>query len=133
MKPPTNSLEQRVLTGMQTLLEKYQQLNQIADAMAQKQAQQQDIIQDLRTLDEVKLQIASIEQQTKPDRDEYRASQKTASPAVLDLTRRSTELLMTVKTKIDQLESHVRDAQGKLAPSIDQGVRASQMQRAYGR
>ena len=86
----------------------------------------------MKQLNQGKCELQEIEEQSRAIKEQYRSTQPQASEAISSLTKQTAELLLGTIQKIDSLESHTREAHRKLVPSIDQGVRVNQMQKAYG-
>ena len=126
-------LEQAVVEALNGLLSGYSLINQLTDTMLHKQSQGQSIEDELNSLEQVKLQVGTLEQNTQPVRNLYRESNSQASATVKDLTDQAMTLLQQVMGKVDQLEQTARTAHEKLAPTINQSVRVNQMHQAYGR
>ena len=125
-------LEQQVEQSIRQLLEKYKGLDCLADEMLRRQANSESIEGQMKQLNQGKSEIQEIEEQSRGVKEQYRHSQPQASEAISNLTKQTAELLLGTIKKIDALESHARKAHQKLVPSIDQGVRVNQMQKAYG-
>lgn len=132
MIPKENELEQQVQTVLKNLLGRYQQLDELADAMLGKQADQQEFGEELLKVDAVKVEIKQVEEQTAEIRNRYIASRKHSSEEVQELTRKAGELLIIVMKKIEQLETHTQEAFQRLVPQVNENVRANQMKQAYG-
>ena len=125
-------LEQQVVQAMRQLLEKYKKLDSLADEMLSRQANSDSIEEQMKQLNQGKSEIQAIEEHSRAIKEQYRSTQSQASEAISSLTKQTAELLLGTIKKIDSLESHTREAHRKLIPSIDQGVRVNQMQKAYG-
>ena len=132
MIPKDNELESQVQVVLQNLFQRYQQLDQLADVMLEKQAQQKEFAEELRRVEGVKAEIKAVEDQTAGIRDRYISSRKHASKDVQELTRKASELLIVVMKKIEQLEAHTQEAFQRLVPQVNESVRANQMKQAYG-
>lgn len=132
MNPNDNDLEQQVQNVLAALLTRYQQLDQLADVMLDKQARQQDFRQELLQVEAVRSEIKTEEGQSTDLRNRYISSREHASPKVQELTRTASELLVVVMKKIEQLEAHTQEAFQKLVPQVNENVRANQMKQAYG-
>ena len=128
----SNDLELQVQTALQMLHERYQQLDQLADVMLDKQAKQQEFGAELRQIEVVKSEIKEVEDQTAEIRNQYIGSRKHASTKVQELTRNASELLIEVMKKIEKLETLTQEAFQRLVPQVDENVRANQMKQAYG-
>ncbi|MDA7870651.1 hypothetical protein N9B12_00200 [bacterium] len=125
-------LEQLVEQAIEQLLEKYKNLDCLADEMLRRQANSESIEEQMKRLNQGKREIQEIEEQSRGLKEEYRNTQPRASAAIASLTKQTAELLLGTIKKIDSLESQAREAHRKLVPSIDQSVRVNQMQKAYG-
>lgn len=126
-------LEQVVVDALNGLISGYSQIDQLTDTMLHKQSQGLSIEAELKSLEQVKLRVGTLEQNTLPVRNLYRESNSQASTKVKALTDQAMELLQQVMDKVDQLEQTARTAHEKLAPTINQSVRVNQMHQAYGR
>ncbi len=126
-------LEQAVVEALTGLLSGYSQIDQLTDTMLHKQSQGLSIEEELKSLEQVKLQVGTLEQSTLPVRNLYRESNSQASANVKALTDQAMAVLQQVMSKVDQLEQTARTAHEKLAPTINQSVRVNQMHQAYGR
>ena len=131
-KNNTAQLEQQVEQAIKQLLEKYKKLDSLADEMLTRQAKSESIEEQMKQLNQGKSEIQEIEEQSRAIKEQSRSTQPQASEAISSLTKQTAELLLGTIKKIDSLESHTREAHRKLVPSIDQGVRVNQMQKAYG-
>lgn len=125
-------LEQLVEQAIAQLLEKYQHLDRLADEMLRRQANSESIEEQMKRLNQGKIEIQEIEEKSRSIKEQYRDTRPQASEAIASLTKQTAELLLGTIKKIDSLELQAREAHRKLVPSIDQGVRVNQMQKAYG-
>ena len=132
LKNNSAQLEQLVEQAIEQLLEKYKNLDCLADEMLRRQANSESIEEQMKRLNQGKRESQEIEEQSRGLKEEYRNTQPRASAAIASLTKQTAELLLGTIKKIDSLESQAREAHRKLVPSIDQSVRVNQMQKAYG-
>ena len=127
------NLEQRVQLVLSSLVKHYLQLDQLTDTMLAKQAKSEPFDSELQLLEQAKAKLQAIEQESLPDRYEYRTSTEHASPDIRKLSEQATGLLEKVIGKINQMEATTRQAHQKLVPTINQSLRAHQMNQAYGK
>jgi uncharacterized protein Yka (UPF0111/DUF47 family) len=126
-------LEQQVLTSLEEIQARYQQLNSLADKILQQDtaiSMMDDAMLDM------KQQRESLERLTtaaQPLNNQYRATREHASPAVKRLTQSVGELMQSLLMKISNLERNAQSIHNNLLPKVHDGVRAVQMKNAYGK
>ena len=96
-------LEQLVEQAIAQLLEKYQNLDRLADEMLRRQANSESIEEQMKRLNQGKVEIQEIEEKSRSIKEQYRDTHPQASEAIASLTKQTAELLLGKIKKIDSL------------------------------
>ncbi|MEL7497659.1 MAG: hypothetical protein AAFN77_08625 [Planctomycetota bacterium] len=127
-----SSNETAALDALNTLLEGYRAMDQLIDSIASQNDQPSELFQELKKLETKKLEIEKFESETREARSQFEQQGKPMTPAMKQVFDQATNLLTSMLEKVEALESSMKASQGKLIPEINQSVRATQMQNAYG-
>jgi recombinational DNA repair ATPase RecF len=128
----TASPEAALVQHLQRMLQQYQQLNQLADRMLEKQRAGATLEDELQVLDSAKQNLAPLETELVALRADYLAGIRQPTDHIQRLTHETAACLKEVIEKIAILEQATKLAHQKLAPVINQSLRAAQMNQAYG-
>lgn len=126
----TDELDQKVQNILQEMADKYKAIEAAIEAMPPdpgtwSKAQFEQVNQHRQ-------QIASFDTSNQAILESYRTSRPKGSEKAKQLRDIATEVLMRLINKMEHLEHLARSARDKLAPEINQKVRATQMLNAYG-
>lgn len=127
----SDSLELRMLDALSNLLGKYSELNQLIDMMVQKVDNSDSITGEMPKLERQKLELVQLESESQTLRVEYRNQMPESSTAVREQTDKAATLLTRMIENLAALESRMKESHRKLSPSVNQAIRANQMQNAY--
>jgi hypothetical protein len=129
----SNDLEPLVVAALKSMLQKYQQIDALADQMLDHDLSTE--LLDAKTL-QLKLEreaIEKLENESRALNQQYRASREHASPVVQQLTESLASLMQRFLMKISALEKKAKATCEHFLPQIHAGVRAVEMKKAYGK
>lgn len=125
-----DELESKVQAILQEMTTKYLEIEAAIDTLPTEPSTWSPAQYDQVT--QHKLDVAAFETSNESILNAYRESRPKGSPIVKQLRDQATEVLLRLINKMEQLETRARSAKEKLAPEINQKVRATQMLNAYG-
>ena len=125
-------LETTVRNYLETILQKYQRIDQLADRMLTSDAEITFFDEQMTQFKSERDAIMQLQQRHQSINEQYRATRPHASPAVISLTDTIGSLMQSLLMKISKLERHAKGSCEQLVPQIHEGVRALQMKSAYG-
>ena len=129
----TVELETQVVQTLEQLLQKYQQIDQLADKMLVDNTPIEYMDEKMVLINQQRESAAKLMTHSQSLRDQYLNSNKQASPRVRQLTNMIGNLMQNLLMKISKLEKLAKESGAQLVPQIQQGVRAAQMKNAYAR
>ena len=125
-------LERQAIEHLQSLLNEYLQMDDLADEMLALQQQSSPIDKHMDRLRSSREQILEIEKAAAGLMKRYRSEREHSSSEVNRLIAQMRQRIEKLMLKIATLEQLAHESYRQLIPEIDHGVRGNQMKQAYG-
>ncbi len=125
-------LESQVIDALEQMRNRYQQLDNLTQAMMAKHNEGQPFVSEIERMNQQRAELMELEKTSAPLNDAYRASRPHASKQVRQLIQRTATLIEQVIATIANLETVARQSYERLTPQINRSVKGNQMKQAYG-
>ena len=133
MNLPSEQLEQMVVAKFELMLERYQQMDQLASEILADESSVTRFDDAMKKLQSAREEIEKLHLDSQEINERYRATRDKASSTVKQLSETMQNLIQGLLIKISELERRAKDSCKHLVPEINANVRAVQMKNAYGK